>query len=63
GGAPQPAGQRANALTGSRTARQTVETKVRASILDTIKVKKPAAPPPVKGKPVRGAAPPARGRK
>ncbi|MYM26486.1 YgiQ family radical SAM protein [Duganella sp. FT135W] len=37
-----------NALTGSLTARQTVETKGKPSILDTIKVKK-AAPAPAKG--------------
>lgn len=61
--AAQPGpGQRANALTGSLTARQTAETKVRASILDTIKVKKPAAAPAKGGKPARAAAPP-RGRK
>ena len=41
-----------NALTGSLTARQAVDSKPRASILDTIKVKKPAKP-----------APQARGRK
>jgi len=64
GNAPQQPGQRANALTGSLTARQTVETKVRASILDTIKVKKAAPPPPAKGgKPARGTAAPPRGRK
>jgi uncharacterized radical SAM protein YgiQ len=45
-------GPRANALTGSLTARQSLDSKPRASILDTIKVKKPAR-----------AAPPARGRK
>jgi uncharacterized radical SAM protein YgiQ len=58
-------GQRANALTGSLTARQSLDTKPRASILDTIKVKKPAAAPaPAKGgKPVRGASPAPRGRK
>ena len=39
-------------------ARQSLETKVRASILDTIKVKKPAAAPPAKG-----AKPAPRGRK
>jgi hypothetical protein len=62
-GAQQQQGQRANALTGSLTARQSLETKVRASILDTIKVKKPAAVPPAKGgKPARGAPAP-RGRK
>jgi len=59
----QQQGQRANALTGSLTARQSLETKVRASILDTIKVKKPAAAPPAKGgKPARSAPAP-RGRK
>ncbi|WP_374361224.1 YgiQ family radical SAM protein [Pseudoduganella danionis] len=41
---PQARGARANALTGSLTARKSLETKPRASILDTIKVKKPAAP-------------------
>ncbi|RFP08256.1 YgiQ family radical SAM protein [Duganella sp. BJB475] len=51
-------GQRANALTGSLTARQSLDTKPRASILDTIKVKKPAAAAPVKG-----AKPAPRGRK
>ncbi|MFA9217758.1 MAG: DUF3362 domain-containing protein [Sphingomonadaceae bacterium] len=50
--AQAPSGPRANALTGSLTARQSLDTKPRASILDTIKVKKPARP----------AAPP-RGRK
>ncbi|GJI89050.1 UPF0313 protein [Rugamonas sp. R1(2021)] len=50
---PQQRGPRANALTGSLTARQSLDTKPRASILDTIKVKKPA----------RGPAPPPRGRK
>ncbi|HEX7983644.1 MAG TPA: hypothetical protein VF616_09025, partial [Duganella sp.] len=59
---PQP-GQRANALTGSLTARQSLETKVRASILDTIKVKKPAAAAPAKGKPARAPAAAPRGRK
>jgi uncharacterized radical SAM protein YgiQ len=40
-------GPRANALTGSLTARASLETKVRASILDTIKTKaKPAAAAP-----------------
>jgi hypothetical protein len=56
-----------NALTGSLTARATVETKARPSILDTIKVKKPAAAPVTAkgGKPPRGAAAAAapRGRK
>jgi uncharacterized radical SAM protein YgiQ len=42
--APAARGQRANALTGSLTARQSQDSKPRASILDTIKVKKPAAP-------------------
>ena len=37
-------GPRANALTGSLTARQSQDSKPRASILDTIKVKKPARP-------------------
>jgi len=41
---PQARGARANALTGSLTARKSLETKPRASILDTIKVKKPASP-------------------
>ena len=60
---PQARGPRANALTGSLTARQSLDTKPRASILDTIKVKKPAAAAPAKGaKPARVAAP-ARGRK
>ncbi len=47
-GLPPPAhvarGGKANALTGSLTARATVETKARPSILDTIKVKPKAAP-------------------
>jgi len=51
-------GQRANALTGSLTARQSLDTKPRASILDTIKVKRPAAAAPAKG-----AKPAPRGRK
>jgi uncharacterized radical SAM protein YgiQ len=51
-------GQRANALTGSLTARQSLDTKPRASILDTIKVKKPAAAAPAKG-----GKPAPRGRK
>ncbi|MBA5686061.1 YgiQ family radical SAM protein [Duganella sp. LX47W] len=55
-------GVRANALTGSLTARAAIETKARPSILDTIKVKKPAAAPAKGGKPARAAAP-ARGRK
>jgi hypothetical protein len=62
-GAPM-AGSRGkpNALTGSLTARATIETKAKPSILDTIKVKK-AAPVPAKGgNPGRAAAPP-RGRK
>lgn len=41
---PVARGPRANALTGSLTARKSQETKPRASILDTIKVKKPASP-------------------
>jgi uncharacterized radical SAM protein YgiQ len=62
-GARQPAGARAavpargrpNALTGSVTARETIETKARPSILDTIKVKpkapaKPAAKSVAKGR-------------
>jgi hypothetical protein len=59
----QPRGPRANALTGSLTARQSLDTKVRASILDTIKVKKPSPPaaPAKGGKPARAGAP--RGRK
>lgn len=58
-------GQRANALTGSLTARQSLDTKVRASILDTIKVKKPAASaaPAKGGKPARAPAAVPRGRK
>jgi uncharacterized radical SAM protein YgiQ len=60
----QGQGQRANALTGSLTARQSLDSKPRASILDTIKVKKPAAASPAKGgKPPRGLSPPPRGRK
>ncbi|WP_371865193.1 YgiQ family radical SAM protein [Massilia eburnea] len=47
-GLPPPAhvarGGKPNALTGSMTARATVETKARPSILDTIKVKPKAAP-------------------
>ncbi len=43
GRAATPRGGRPNALTGSMTARETIETKVRPSILDTIKVK-PKAP-------------------
>ncbi|KQW89827.1 YgiQ family radical SAM protein [Massilia sp. Root418] len=54
-------GGRANALTGSLTARESVDTKVRASILDTIKVKAKAAPAPAKGGRPAGGAP--RGRK
>ena len=43
---PAPArGGRPNALTGSMTARATVETKARPAILDTIKVKPKAARP------------------
>ncbi|HJV01666.1 MAG TPA: YgiQ family radical SAM protein [Burkholderiaceae bacterium] len=63
--APGPAGARgarANALTGSLTARTAIDTKARPSILDTIKVKKPAAAPAKGAKPARAAAP-ARGRK
>ena len=60
-GAPGTRTGRANALTGSLTARESVETKVRASILDTIKVKaKPVATQAKGGRPA-GAAP--RGRK
>jgi len=59
--APAGRGGRANALTGSLTARDTVETKVRASILDTIKVKAKTAAAPAKGARPAGAAP--RGRK
>jgi uncharacterized radical SAM protein YgiQ len=52
--APAAGGRgKANAMTGSLTARQSLDSKPRASILDTIKIKKPA----------RAAAPPARGRK
>jgi uncharacterized radical SAM protein YgiQ len=43
------AGGRANALTGSLTARASVDDKARPSILDTIKVRKPAAAPAAKG--------------
>lgn len=46
GRAAPPRGGRPNALTGSMTARETVETKARASILDTIKVKPKTAPKP-----------------
>ena len=42
--AQAPRGPRANALTGSLTARQAIDNKPRASILDTIKVKKPVRP-------------------
>ncbi|KQV89886.1 YgiQ family radical SAM protein [Massilia sp. Root351] len=59
--APAGRGGRANALTGSLTARDTVETKVRASILDTIKVKAKPAAAPAKGARAAGGAP--RGRK
>ncbi|QBI04596.1 YgiQ family radical SAM protein [Pseudoduganella albidiflava] len=50
-----PRGGRPNALTGSMTARETVETKARPSILDTIKVKpktasKPTAQSTTKGR-------------
>jgi hypothetical protein len=64
-GAPLAGGRgKPNALTGSLTARQSVETKAKPSILDTIKVKK-AAPAPAKGgNPGRPAASgSARGRK
>jgi len=54
GGRGQPvvgARGKANALTGSLTARKAVEDKARPSILDTIKVKKPAKPAaPVRGR-------------
>ncbi|QCP12384.1 YgiQ family radical SAM protein [Pseudoduganella umbonata] len=46
GRAPAPRGGRPNALTGSMTARETVETKARPSILDTIKVKPKTAAKP-----------------
>jgi len=55
GGKVQPAAGgrgKANAMTGSLTARKALDDKPRPSILDTIKIKKPAKP----------AAPP-RGRK
>ncbi|SFF63044.1 uncharacterized radical SAM protein YgiQ [Duganella sp. CF458] len=56
-GLPPPAhagrGGKPNALTGSMTARATVETKVRPSILDTIKVKAKAAPAKTGGRPGR----------
>src|SRR5471030_250562 len=56
-------GPRANALTGSLTARASIDNKPRASILDTIKVKKPAAAPASAkaAKPARGAAATPRG--
>ncbi|WP_295996263.1 YgiQ family radical SAM protein, partial [Rugamonas sp.] len=58
---PQARGPRANALTGSLTARTAIDNKPRASILDTIKVKK-AAPAPAPT--ARGGKPAARaGRK
>ena len=63
---PQPRGPRANALTGSLTARAAIDNKPRASILDTIKVKKAPAPAAAAkgGKPAaRGAAPARGGRK
>ena len=60
-GAPGTRTGRANALTGSLTARESVETKVRASILDTIKVKAKPATTQAKGGRPAGAAP--RGRK
>ncbi|MQA22806.1 YgiQ family radical SAM protein [Rugamonas sp. FT103W] len=48
---PAGAGRgKANALTGSLTARASLDTKPRASILDTIKIKKPAAMALVKAK-------------
>ncbi len=56
-GLPPPAhiarGGKANALTGSLTARATVETKARPSILDTIKVKPKAAPAKTGARPGR----------
>jgi uncharacterized radical SAM protein YgiQ len=56
-GLPPPAhvarGGKPNALTGSLTARATVETKARPSILDTIKVKPKAAPAKGGGRPGR----------
>jgi len=56
-GLPPPAhvsrGGKPNALTGSMTARATVETKARPSILDTIKVKPKAAPAKTGGRPGR----------
>ncbi len=56
-GLPPPAhigrGGKPNALTGSMTARATVETKARPSILDTIKVKPKAAPAKSGGRPGR----------
>ncbi|WP_426166573.1 YgiQ family radical SAM protein [Pseudoduganella sp. R-34] len=56
-GLPPPAhigrGGKPNALTGSMTARATVETKARPSILDTIKVKPKAAPTKTGGRPGR----------
>ncbi|KQZ26325.1 YgiQ family radical SAM protein [Duganella sp. Root1480D1] len=56
-GLPPPAhvgrGGKPNALTGSMTARATVETKARPSILDTIKVKPKAAPAKAGGRPGR----------
>jgi hypothetical protein len=60
-GAPVGSRGKPNALTGSLTARATVESKAKPSILDTIKIKKaPPAAAPAKGG--RGAPPP-RGRK
>jgi uncharacterized radical SAM protein YgiQ len=57
GGLPPPAhvarGGKPNALTGSMTARATVETKARPSILDTIKVKPKAAPAKTGSRPGR----------
>ncbi|XLZ68948.1 YgiQ family radical SAM protein [Massilia sp. SR12] len=56
-GLPPPAhiarGGKPNALTGSMTARATVETKARPSILDTIKVKPKAAPAKTSARPGR----------
>jgi uncharacterized radical SAM protein YgiQ len=53
-GAPPSGRGRANALTGSLTARESVETKARPSILDTIKVKAKPAAPAGKGSAPRG---------
>ncbi|WUR13115.1 YgiQ family radical SAM protein [[Empedobacter] haloabium] len=51
--AAAPRGGRPNALTGSLTARESIETKVRPSILDTIKVKPKAAPARASAKPAK----------